>query len=258
MWLQGECTAEYNSCPFARYGNIMSVMGASAGPGKELDAHLRYYLYWLDKEDTVVIRKDGQYTLNPIADPLAPKRAAHVLLKRAGDGDGEGEGLWLEYRLPIGFDTALVNAEYVANTHGLIMATGASVIDGTTGAGSVGDNDYQQISFNNQWSDPYSGTCTGTRSSDDTNCTAVAGSTVASSCPVTDGCVFTSTFSITIDGTTTPDVSAGTPASITFTVSGMCQSASCVDSDGDGLLDAVEGTFDEDGDGLSNHLDLDR
>lgn len=59
VYADGQCTDDYRSCPFARYGNILSIMGGSEA-GTELDAHLRYYLYWLDQEDTVVIRKDGQ------------------------------------------------------------------------------------------------------------------------------------------------------------------------------------------------------
>jgi hypothetical protein len=111
----GDCGAEFRDCPFARasisittnltglvsvpailtlacfiagYGNIMSIMGPSYGPGEELDAHLRYFLYWLDLDEVVVIRNDGQYTINPIADPSASKRAAQVLLTSGAPPDG--------------------------------------------------------------------------------------------------------------------------------------------------------------------------
>lgn len=77
----------------------------------------------------------------------------------------------------------LSRAEYVANTLGLVIATGATVIDATTGtADNDGNADWQQISFNTQWNDPYSG------------------------------------MSISIDSTSPADVTAGIPASITFTV----------------------------------------
>ena len=186
----GDCTAEFRDCPFARYGNILSVMGPSNGPGKELDAHLRYYLFWLDRDEVVVIRKDGQYTINPIADPSAPKRAAQILLTSGEPPEGyshpdEWGQFWLEYRRAIGFDTGLGADEFVANTQGLVIAAGSTVIDATTGQ----TDDWKQISFNSAWEDPYSG------------------------------------LAITIDSMDDD--------SITFTVSGMCQTAPCPDDESD-------------------------
>lgn len=190
LYEDGDCTPEFRDCPFADYGNIMSIMGPSSGPGKELDAHLRYYLFWLNLDDVVVIRRDGQYTINPIADPSALKRAAQILLTSGEPPEGYSHPnqwgqFWLEYRRPIGFDIGLGADDFVTNTQGLIIAAGSTVIDATTGQ----PGDWKQISFNTQWEDPYS------------------------------------SLAITIDSMDDD--------SITFTVSGMCQTSSCPDDEND-------------------------
>ena len=184
----GRCTEKYklrnseSNC-FARYGNSFSVMG-NGDMSTELDAWSRYAFNWLDRDEVTVIRADGQYSVGALADSNASKKAGLIVPDGA---TGLGEGMWLEYRRPIGFDVTLA-PPYVAadsvtasNTQGLVMTGDLTcecdnqqlllsfmlcsepdslfrwLLHAVIDARITGEaSDWQSLSINTNWSDPYS------------------------------------------------------------------------------------------------------
>ena len=102
-------------CVHLEYGNEFDAMGVGAG-GLHYNAAQKQFLGWLDDSQMQIVTTPGIYTLSALE-----MQGEGTKLVRIKSQLRERYPLFLEYRKPIGFDSALADSIYSSNLDGIFI-----------------------------------------------------------------------------------------------------------------------------------------